>query len=373
MKKFILVILVSILASCVETKTTPKYVLKGKTDTNINGKVYLNKQEGYKFEKIDSTTITDNAFEFDGIVDIPDMYAISFEEKKGLKQFCLENSNYKITVADTISKSKIEGGTFQPLIDSFTKKMRAIEQEERRILKKTQAIYRDTTTSQEERQKAKKEIEDFRNNVKIAHAKKFISNNKDVPYAPLVLNIYIRNYLELNQLDSIYQTFTSQVKKSNHGSKLGTSITNTRLSAVGNPFLDFSVSDPDGKTIKLSDVVKDNKLVFVDFWASWCGPCRMIIPSLKEVYSKYNPHGLEMFAVSYDDDDSKWRTAMEKENFSWINGSNLKGWNCPSASLYAVRGIPANVLITNDGIIVGKNLFGDKLRDKIKEVLELEN
>ncbi|MDO5978370.1 TlpA disulfide reductase family protein [Flavivirga spongiicola] len=367
MRYLIIIGLVIFLSSC---SSKPAYHIQGVTNTKTKGKVYLNKQEGYKFKKIDSTTIKNNTFEFEGFVNIPDVYGLSFEGKNGVKRFCLENTNYNITIADTISKSKIAGGTFQPLMESFTKKMRAIEAEERDIVKQAREIWRDEHASEEDKKNVSNTLETFRNNVKVAHAKTFITENKSSPFTPNVLNIYVRNYLDLNQLDSIYQTFTDNVKKSNLGSKLGKSITNTRLSAVGNPFLDFSVLGVNGNQIKLSDIVKGNKLVFVDFWASWCGPCRQIIPALKETYSKYHPQGLEMFAVSYDDDDEKWKKAIKDENFAWINGSNLKRWGCPSASLYAIRGIPANVLITNDGTIVGKNLYGEALNNKIEEFLK---
>jgi thiol-disulfide isomerase/thioredoxin len=122
--------------------------------------------------------------------------------------------------------------------------------------------------------------------------------------------------------------------------------------------------------ISLSDVVKNNKLVFVDFWASWCGPCRASIPHLKEVYEKYHSRGFEILAVSYDSKREAWEKAIADEELTWLQGSNLKGWNCPTVSTYAVRGIPTTILISNEGKILGRSLHGKELTDVIEAYLE---
>jgi len=247
--------------------------------------------------------------------------------------------------------------------------MKKITNKEKRIITRMVKSWNNKDTSDLQKETIETEITTLRKG-KIKYAKNYVNTNSNSPYAPFVLNLYIRNYLSIDQLDSMYQTFTKDVKRSNYGSQLGKTINGIRMTEVGKPFLDFTMPDIDGKPLNLSYIVKNNKLVFIDFWASWCGPCRAALPEIKEIYNEFHPLGLEILGVSYDNDDVKWKKAIKEEDINWPNCSNLKGWNCPTVGQYAINGIPANILISTDGVIVANNLHGKKLITKIKELLK---
>ncbi len=123
----------------------------------------------------------------------------------------------------------------------------------------------------------------------------------------------------------------------------------------GKPFKDFESTTINGERIKLSEVVSQNKYTLVEFWASWCGPCRGAFPHLKELYEKYHDKGLEVFGVSLDNKEKDYRKASEEEKLPWVNTVNYEGFKSKPAQDYAVSGIPYTVLIGNDGTIVGAN------------------
>ena len=139
----------------------------------------------------------------------------------------------------------------------------------------------------------------------------------------------------------------------------------TALSIGGTP-PDIALNTPEGEELKLSDL--RGKVVLVDFWASWCGPCRRENPNVKKVYEKYKDRGFDILGVSLDRKNEAWLQAIAKDGLEWHHISDLKGWQSAAASAYGVRSIPATFLLDADGKIIARNLRGDALEAKLREV-----
>ena len=124
---------------------------------------------------------------------------------------------------------------------------------------------------------------------------------------------------------------------------------------VGKPFIEIVAKDKDGKEIKLSEIVAKNKFTILEFWASWCGPCRAEIPNLKKAYAKYKDKGLEIYSVSVDAKSKDWLQAMNEEKTIWPNGLLEGNFKDPQVIQYGIDGIPASFLISKEGIILASN------------------
>ena len=118
------------------------------------------------------------------------------------------------------------------------------------------------------------------------------------------------------------------------------------------------------------EILSHDGLCIVDFWASWCGPCRGENPHVVEIYKEYHPKGLEIFGVSLDNNKEAWVKAIADDGLVWKHGSDLKGWQSAPAQLYSVSGIPHTVLLDENNKIIAKNLRGDELKQKIAELLK---
>ena len=137
-------------------------------------------------------------------------------------------------------------------------------------------------------------------------------------------------------------------------------------------YTDISLPGPQGQTVKVSDYVGKNKLVLIDFWASWCGPCMGEMPNVVKAYEMFHAKGLEIVGVSLDKNKASWLAAVEQTGQKWPQMSDLKGWECEGAALYGIQSIPANVLINEQGEIVARDLRGDALLKEVESRLAAE-
>ena len=133
-------------------------------------------------------------------------------------------------------------------------------------------------------------------------------------------------------------------------------------------FLDLEEPDVDGKMHKLSEYVGQGQWVLIDFWASWCGPCRAEMPNVVAAYQKYHSKGFNIVGLSFDQNHEAWTQAIHDLQMPWIHLSDLKGWHSKAAEVYGVNSIPASLLVNPSGVIVAANLRGEALGQALAEI-----
>lgn len=174
-------------------------------------------------------------------------------------------------------------------------------------------------------------------------------------------------YFTTEQKEVLFAKYTeAQIAEDEALSKIHKAFVAEMQTKVGLMYTDFVAPQPDGTTLAVSDLVGKTDYLFIDFWASWCSPCRQSMPALKELYASLPAGRLEILGVSLDNSHDKWTNAIAEMELTWCHISDLKGWGCEGSGLYGVSAIPATVLIDREGKIVGRNLSHDELYEILK-------
>ncbi|MEI7627687.1 MAG: TlpA disulfide reductase family protein [Bacteroidota bacterium] len=171
-----------------------------------------------------------------------------------------------------------------------------------------------------------------------------------------------------SQLEPYYTKFSGNALKGPYATALGKAINDAKLGSVGSMAIDFTQKDVTGKPVSLSSF--KGKYVLLDFWASWCGPCRQENPNLVRAYNRYKAKNFTVLGISLDQEKSRWLDAIKADGLTWTQLSDLKYWNNAVAQIYKIQSIPANMLIDPTGRIVGKNLRGAELDEMLKSIFK---
>lgn len=365
MKKIILIL--AVIGFTISCTNNNSYTING-TINHDDNKIYLSQYIDGEEIISDSTISKDGKFTFSGYVDFPEVFYISFKDIKSKVSVFIEPSiiNLNLT-ADTNDniESEITGSLSQKTYDSFNKQMESFEEIDKNIYEK---IYK---TAKEEKDEEKLNFADSLFTKNNDSKKEFLisyafNNNASVVSAYIVFR---KSYLfNLKTLDSITTNFEKSIHNSRYYTYLSQRVDILKKVDIGQTFVDFTLNDTSGNPVNLSSL--KGKYFLMDFWASWCGPCRRENPNVVSVYKDYKNKGFDIIGISFDNNEAKWKQAIIDDSLSWTQVSDLKGWKCEAGKLYGVRSIPHSVLVDPDGIIIAKNLRGEKLREKISEIFD---
>ncbi len=199
-------------------------------------------------------------------------------------------------------------------------------------------------------------------------ADEYIVKNNQSAVTPLLLYILYNFFQQPEILDQRFAKLSEQSQKSFYGRMVNDIVQENKIGAVGTPAIEFAQADTSGNMISLQSY--RGKYVLVDFWASWCGPCRMENPNLVAAFEKYHNKNFTVLGVSLDRERNSWIKAIAEDGLKWTHVSDLKFWSNEAAKLYKISAIPQNILIGPDGTIIGKNLRGEELHARLEEIFK---
>jgi thiol-disulfide isomerase/thioredoxin len=372
MKKLLLVLLISIGLFSFKTIIDNNFTISGNATGVENGKkVLLQKQDETKgIVTIDSAKVVDGKFSFKGVATEPSIHFIELEKVQGKIALILENGKISVAVdKDSLQKSKI-GGTqnnielqnFNAAAMKVQSKMMAFQKANNEKMTAAQTK-KDTVVINglmKEFNKFQDEMIALTNGFPETHPKSFLS-------VLFVDNMFNAPEVDIQKIKKTYALLDASLKTTKAAKLVEKKIENFKSLAQGNEAPAFSAPNPEGKVVSLKESL--GKVTIIDFWASWCGPCRKENPNVVSVYKDFHDKGLNIISVSLDKDGAKWKEAIAKDNLTWTHVSNLKFWEDPIAVLYNIKSIPATFILDEKGNIIARDLRGEELRTKISSLL----
>lgn len=371
MKKNLFLGALAVIATASSCSLSPRgYEIKGTANPALEGKmVFLGKMEGKEFIARDTAIVKDGTFLFTGSQDSVRNYVLSAERVDEMRipmtYFVLENAKYNVSLDSVI----VVKGT--PLNDSLRALIDANLELRKKLISANREIQRlkDSNELTPEKEAGLRAVVDSSNKRTQQNNIEFIEANKNNVAGALIFSWNAYGFDDETK-EKIIASAGPEFKNDPAVMKIKDLLDVVKRTAEGQMFVDVVMPTPDGSTLALSDVVKNNKLTLVDFWATWCAPCRAEMPNVISIYEQYKGKGLEVVGISFDKDETRWKDYIKDNNIQWKNMSDLQHWQSEAGRLYGVNSIPHVMLIDQSGKIVSRGLHGQELRAKVEELLK---
>lgn len=353
------------------TQETSNFTISGQIKNPQNGKIVLSQLEDINRKKtrVIGAFPVDSAGKFSQDFDLePHIYTLDFYGKekvtlaidKGQKiEIVADGNNLKnvqIKGSEDTNKfmayEKFRAESLQRLVKSVRDEIKNLETQNKP--ENEEKIEELTVKEVENYEKHRDELNDFIKN----------KMGSSIAIYPTTLRWDGERNIEL--YDSLAKSFAEKHQKLEVSKRIKEKVETLKNTSMGGKSAEMKMPDKDGKEVALSDM--KGKYILIDFWASWCGPCRRESKKIEGLYEKYKDKGFEIYGVSLDTERDLWLKAMEQDKRVWTNVSTLQGFETPASFEYAVTALPAKFIIDSEGKIIAKNLHGDKLKEKVEEL-----
>lgn len=364
-KTFLLALVASIIWVACDTTKTPSYTINaeisGPEDSTL---IYLQLVREGEMKPVDSAYLIGSRVNFSGVLEQPEMIYLRIGSSRKAVNVYGENSDMTVKVnVDSLEQAVVAGSSVHDELMEFKAYLAPLDERSAQL----NESYREASSNSDtEKMEAIIAEYDALREEQVEMIKQFVASKSGSYISPFIIKRYLSYDMAAEELEETLSSLDTSIYDSKEYISLNERVTTLKSTAIGMPAVDFALNDTTGNPIAISTF--QGKYLLIDFWASWCGPCRRENPNVVKLYNDFSDKGFEIIGVSFDDDRDRWIGAIHQDGLTWPHVSDLKGWKSAAGQLYAINSIPATVLLDRKGKIVAKNLRGAELREKLEEL-----